>query len=148
VTAGSIVGGRCRGVVPLLLVTSVLVGCGAFRASSGLNSSYPLRTLPSPGPNDICQLALAGGVLAFDPTSGLGLQSQQGAVLPVYWPFGYRAGAEGTDIFLFDGSGAAVARVGDRLQLTGGYGPDNVSFSMCQSKPVRNTTREGKPLQS
>jgi hypothetical protein len=60
-----------------------------------------------------------GGVLAPDPTYGLGLRNDAGVVNGVIWPFGYSARRDEKRIILFDRQGRALARDGDRLQMGG-----------------------------
>jgi hypothetical protein len=67
--------------------------------------------------------ALMGGTLAKHAQTGLGIADQEGAVIPVEWPFGYSAHMEGVKIALVDASGMVVAREGDRIQVGGGMGP-------------------------
>jgi hypothetical protein len=70
-----------------------------------------------------CMDALMGGILAKQAQTGLGIADQDGAVIPVEWPFGYSARMEGAKIALMDASGVVVAREGDRIQVGGGMGP-------------------------
>ena len=76
-----------------------------------------------------CPTALATGVLVADGPD-LVLQSPDGAIENVRWPHGYRVGAEGDHLVLTDFFGSEKAREGDRIEMAGGVGTDNV-FAGC-----------------
>jgi hypothetical protein len=123
-------------VATIVLCTFVAAGCSALNSTS---SSGPkpvaIRTLPSPGPNDICLLARGGGTLVVDPVSGLGVADTTGHVSHVYWPFGYTARPDADGLALVDGLGRIVAHLGDVVGMTGGFGNDD-DWSACQSEPI------------
>ena len=71
--------------------------------------------------------ALTGGVLngRTNPDGTACLWVGQGSEAhALYWPFGYSAG--GNPLTVYDGSGRAVATVGQHVSLGGGLMPDDV----------------------
>ena len=85
--------------------------------------------------------ALLTGVLAADQRWGIVVaQPGGGAATKVIWPFGYAGMQDATGITLVDlaANGAAVARVGDRVEVTGGFlsGVDNAWFACDGVKVV------------
>jgi hypothetical protein len=123
-------------LVGVVLGALVLIACGG---SSPRSSSEPtdvvIRTLASPGPNDICMLARGGGTLAVDAVSGLGWADTPGHMTHGSWPFGYTAHLIDDRLELVDGQGRIVARVGDVIGMTGGFVTDD-DWSACQSEPI------------
>lgn len=59
------------------------------------------------------------GVLAPEPTYGLGPSNEAGQVVGVIWPFGYSARRDAEGTVLFDRLGRALAREGDRVRMAG-----------------------------
>ena len=79
-----------------------------------------LRT--AQGPAVECDAALTSGSLERHPTSGLGINSGDGFVLAVVWPFGYTARTNLSTVELVDETGKVVAREHDRVNVGGGMG--------------------------
>ena len=106
-------------VVALSVLAVALAGC-----------TVSLRTAPGPppGPNAVCNAALISGVLIQEAESGLGLLDGAGNVRGVVWPFGYSAGREFLRVVLIDRDGQTVAREGDRVEMTGGYGNGDIAY--------------------
>lgn len=106
-------------VIALSVLAVALAGC-----------TVSLRTAPGPPPGPIveCNLALIGGVLVQEAESGLGLRGRDGNVRGVVWPFGYSAGREFLSVVLIDRAGQIVAREGDRVEMTGGYGNGDIAY--------------------
>jgi hypothetical protein len=93
-----------------------------------------LRTASPAGPNDACALALIGGVLVPNQASGLGLRDATGIVHGVVWPRGYSARREWSGITLLDRNGVVVAREGDSIQMTGGWGVEDLAYPCSDPK--------------
>ena len=111
----------------------LLAACGAAGPTTAPATTAPATTAPAPSgedvplltaarPPDACMDALASGRLVATPVSGLGLLAADGSLMAVEWPFGYRAVIVGGLIVLLDDEGRAVARVGDTIQVGGGFG--------------------------
>lgn len=79
----------------------------------------PIRLRTAPAVEPACDAALAMGTLAIESASGLGLDTGEGRVLPVIWPFGYTARTEGAVVVLVDPAGTAIARVGQLVDVGG-----------------------------
>ena len=120
----------------------VLAGCGTLSSSpspdpssacASAGCSVAIRTEPAAGgPNSICEAAFIGGVLAADPTHGLGLRGETHGVASVVWPFGYAARRESSGIVLLDRSGQVVAREGDTVAMVGAWGDDGTAYPCDQ----------------
>lgn len=109
----------------LVGICSLALGVAGCTVVSG---PVPLRTRPNPPyANEVCEMGSIGGVLAPDPTYGLGLRNSGGAVTGVVWPFGYTARREPGDIILLNRLGRIVAREGEHLTLAGGWDDDGVA---------------------
>ncbi len=76
-----------------------------------------------------CMTALTTGVLVANG-SDLVLQDPSGTSRRVRWPQGYRVSKEGDRLVLTDFFGSVQAREGDRIEMGGGFGTDNV-FAGC-----------------
>jgi hypothetical protein len=76
-----------------------------------------------------CPLALADGVLVREGDA-LVLQGTNGDTEVVHWPSGYRVRDDGGTLVLVDWLGGVKAREGDRIQVGGGVGTDEV-FRGC-----------------
>jgi hypothetical protein len=83
---------------------------------------------PLPG-TTVCDLALSSGLLARNPRTGLGLLDTTGTEHDVIWPAGYTAWIVNGRADLRDESGDVIAHEGDRIELTGGLGPERVWVS-------------------
>ncbi len=68
-------------------------------------------------------------MLVLHPDWGIALAGADDTPTRVLWPYGYAGRWEGDRLALIDGSGRAVAYVGDQVELGGGY-TDN-SFAAC-----------------
>ena len=69
---------------------------------------------------------LTGGTLIIDNagyirigTPGLATSSANGSL--IIWPYGYSFKTEGTNIWIISDEGQTVARVGDKLDIGGGF---------------------------
>jgi len=82
--------------------------------------------------------ALAKGTLVPDPRSGLGFAGPDGVSNPVMWPFGYTARLVDNEIELYDADGAFVAREGDRIEMGGGNGANNLFYACGGSVQIAN----------
>jgi hypothetical protein len=116
-----------------------LAGLALLMFLLGACTPVTIRT-PAQEPQ-ACMDALMGGTLAKHAQTGLGIADQDGAVIPVEWPFGYSARMESAKVALVDGSGMVVAREGDRIQVGGGMGagpvPNAVWFACGPVQVVR-----------
>lgn len=81
--------------------------------------------------------ALLTGSLERTPLSGLGVGTAEG-IRPVEWPFGYRAGLQGSAVVLVDRSGMVVAREHDRVEVGGGLGAGNLWLACGDVRFVSN----------
>lgn len=115
-------------LLPLFAIAAVLAFAGCEAAPSGPTATptaeqLALLTQPPPGPNEACMNALATGQLALVPRSGLGIVTGGvGEAIPVAWPNGYTARVVETTLVLFDHQGNALARLGDLIEMGGGFG--------------------------
>jgi hypothetical protein len=106
-----------------LVVTTVLglaiAGCQSGSVPIG-GGAVAIRTAPEVA--QACMDALAGGTLAANNASGLGITSAEGEQMAVEWPFGYTARNNLGRIELLDETGKVVAKVGDEITVGGGFG--------------------------
>jgi hypothetical protein len=108
-----------------LLLRCVLAGAALAGCGTGLTEA--------PGTPEACAAALLGPVtllLADDGLSTMGLPD--GAVaIPLRWPDGYglRPGVGAGEIV--NERGEAIARIGERVWLGGGFGADDAVFHVC-----------------
>ena len=100
-----------RTLAVLALATVTLAGCAA-----------QLRTASAPV--DAGDDALTSGRLVADARTGLALSDATGKVTPVLWPFGFSARSGLSGLELVDERGKVVAREGDFVEITGGFGAD------------------------
>ncbi len=114
---------------------------GEACAASGC--ALAIETQPSPGSNDVCQVARIGGVLTADPTYGLGVRDDSGLVHGVLWPYGYSARREPGGIVPIDRSGRIVAREGDNVVMGGVVNADGVHWPCYE--PYLEVVRPGQP---
>jgi hypothetical protein len=89
--------------------------------------AFAIKTAPAVA--QACMDALAGGKLAPNDLSGLGIASADGQAMPVEWPFGYKAWIVEGRAVLVDETGKIVAKVGDEVTVGGGFG--NVFWHAC-----------------
>jgi hypothetical protein len=114
--------------VGIPLLAACLAGCAGTAAVR-----IATRTM---APNDVCALALIGGRLAPDASSGLGLDNGQGRVAHVWWPAGWSAHEDGNVVALVEPDGSIAAHVGDEISVGGGYGSDGW-VRVCPTTKVR-----------
>lgn len=109
-------------------VSFSLVGCAPAPEPSSVSRDgcgpgmcpVALQTSSKPaGPNEPCPLMAIIGVLAPEPTYGLGLRNEAGRIVGVIWPFGYSARRDEAGTILFDRLGRGLARQGDTVQMAG-----------------------------
>jgi hypothetical protein len=106
-----------------LIAASVLAVAVAACQSGSVpigGGAVAIRTAPAVA--QACMDALAGGTLAPNNESGLGITSADGDAMAVEWPFGYTARNNLGRIELLDETGTVVARVGDEITVGGGFG--------------------------
>jgi len=92
-----------------------------------------------PGPSgtpQACPAALLGPVtlaLGPDGISTLAMSEEPGAgnATPLHWPDGYGIRPLGGGGEIVDERGEAVARMGERVWLGGGFGADDGEFFVC-----------------
>jgi hypothetical protein len=118
----------------LALMTFVLAACSSSASTSPTMEAcatgacpVPLQTQPPPAAVEACEEVRISGILAADPTYGLGL-SYNGAVHGVIWPNGFSARRESDGIALIDPNGEVVAREGNRVQMAGVIGGGAVVY--------------------
>ena len=102
------------------LVSFHLIGLGLLVLALVACAPIQLRTARAPA--QMCDAALTSGSLERHPTSGLGIDSGDGIVLAVQWPFGYTARVDLSAAELVDETGKVVAREHDRVNVGGGMG--------------------------
>jgi hypothetical protein len=120
-----------------LTCAAILAACGSSNPTPSQRSAdEAIRTLPSSAPDAPCLLALSGGPLVVDSVSGLGFLDPAGRPVHVSWPFGYSARWDGDRLALVDPHAQIVARVGDVVRMTGGYGPADEWWTVCHSQPI------------
>ena len=117
-----------RFVIAAALALTVLAGCAG-----------QLRTGPQNAGND-CDAALIAGVLARSQVTGLGVQSDDGVVDPVVWPFGFTIRQDLITVVLVDATGRTVAREGDRIEAGGSANAEGV-FAICPADSIRVQVR-------
>jgi hypothetical protein len=113
-----------------------MAGCGAIDKSAFPQPArIAIRTLPSPGPDEVCMLAQHGGTLVVEPVSGVGLVDEIGRVTHVVWPYGYALRPDADRLALVDDQDRIAAHVGDRIIIGGGLGRDDVWIA-CLLEPI------------
>lgn len=109
-----------RPIAAAALAVALLAGCGT-----------PVGLRTQPAPMSACMDALATGTLVASNKSGLAIEGGgEEGVTEVEWPFGYTARRDTFGVVLVDSAGVEVARAGQRIQMGGGHGADNV-FHAC-----------------
>lgn len=98
----------------------LVIALAACQGGSIGGAAVSIKTAPAVA--QACMDALAGGRLAVNNQSGLGITSADGQALAVEWPFGYTARTELGTTVLVDEAGRVVARVGDEITVGGGFG--------------------------
>lgn len=124
---------RARSALPLvaLLIVACAGGPPASPGSSPGSTLGPTRQ-PTPGegksvflltfsaPSTACLDGTMTGVIATDGRSGLGVQTEDGKLTPVRWPFGWKAAEIDDTVMLINPEGAIVGGEGDTVTITGG----------------------------
>lgn len=114
----------------LIFLAVLVAACTSAAPPTGPNQ-VALKTQPS---GLMCMQALTGGQLVADPGSGVGLGTAGGPVEHLRWPPGWSARADTGSIAIIDANGAAVAHIGDTVQLGGGGGSDG--WDVCHVQVV------------
>ena len=96
-----------------------LLGCDAYTAlpvpTIELRTSVPVGR----GSPQACMAARLEGVLVREERSGIGLVTDDGTRYAVIWPPGF-IGITGDPAFVTNATGQRIAKVGDRVAITGG----------------------------
>lgn len=94
-----------------------------------------------------CDDALIQGELVANQQSGHAIKGggADGVVQQVAWQGGLIPRLDGATMTLLDASGGVVAREGDRVQLKGGFGLNNVWFA-CEVQPAPPGAPQIAPL--
>jgi hypothetical protein len=103
----------------------IALACAAEPASTPM----PIPILTASRPSAACEDALLIGFLVPDAETGLAVQSANGDVTAVVWPFGYSARYANDQVQLLNEAGTVVAVQGDKMEIGGGFG--NNSWSAC-----------------
>ena len=85
----------------------------------------PVGLRTAPAKVDACEEALIAGELVASAQSGLAVRNAD-QVTEVLWPFGYTATRETTGLVLRDETGKILVHEGQRVQMGGGLGANNV----------------------
>lgn len=88
---------------------------------------------------DACEQALLAGELVASNLSGLAIRNAD-TVTEVLWPFGYTANRESAGLVLRDPTGKVVGREGQRVEMSGGLGANNV-WTACAGT-IREVSNE------
>lgn len=109
-------------LVAASLLAGAVVACqsGGGPVTGPVTAPVAIKTAPVIA--QACMDALLGGRLVVNNQSGLGVASADGQVTAVEWPFGYTARSSLGTIELVNETGLVVARVGDEVQVGGGFG--------------------------
>jgi hypothetical protein len=116
-----------------LLLTIVVAGCGGPEPTPSQTHTLPLVTQPAAAADGLvaCMAALLPGTLTVDARTGLGIQLDEGPLVPVRWPHGWMA-LDARPIVLTDADGGVIAHVGDRMAIGGGDGVGDI-WEACPS---------------
>jgi len=112
-----------------LIATLTLGGCADAPPEPAF---FPVLTQqpPAPGAATACMDALLVGSLVADPRWGIAVAGAgDGRVVKVVWPSGYLGRQADGVIELLDGTGRVVGRVGDNVQLGGGFGVEDAWYT-------------------
>jgi hypothetical protein len=96
------------------------------------------RLLTEDQPSDACMEALAFGTLVPDPQSTLAIAAPDGMRTRVMWPFGYSAQLVENVLELYDADGAYVAREGDQIEMSGGFGAGDLFYACGGTVRIAN----------
>ena len=105
---------QLRIVLVMFVLATLVVACG---------TPVGLRTATQKF--DACEQALLAGELVASNQSGLAVRTGDG-VTEVLWPFGYSASRETTGLVLRDETGRILVHEGQRVEMSGGLGANNV----------------------
>lgn len=105
---------RVRSIVSMLVAAVLLAAC-----------STPVGLRTAPTRVDACDQALLAGELIASNLSGLAVRNAD-QVTEVLWPFGYSATRETNGLVLRDEMGKVLVHEGQRVQMSGGLGANNV----------------------
>lgn len=105
---------RNRMLVSLIAVAVLTVAC-----------STPAGLRTASARFDACEQALLAGELVASAQSGLAIRTED-QVTEVLWPFGYSAARDVSGLVLRDDTGKIVGHEGQRVQMSGGLGANNV----------------------
>jgi hypothetical protein len=116
----------------IILGIALALGCLACGSSDTTPPPVVVLPLATQGPllvdgvqTEACMAALLQGTLVRDERTGLAIAVPDVGVVPVRWPKGWTA-LDAAPVTLVDAQGGVVARVGDRVAIGGGMGPDPV----------------------
>lgn len=143
IRAGRATPGYGAATVGVVIVAAIAlaVGAGALRDRAGATTLAPASpvaalALPAiasaqPGVAQTCTAAALQGVLAADRADPrLVWLEARGSRVDISWPRGFMVRfGQSTELIAPDGT--AVAKVGDQLDLGGGFGPDGDVFGAC-----------------
>jgi hypothetical protein len=110
-----------------LFVLVILAGTTACQAALPTPAEPSLVAIPTADPpvgQVACMDALLAGQLAADPDAGVVVQAADGSTILVVWPHGWAAVDQDGMRILLNDHGDPIARVGDRVEIGGGQGPD------------------------
>jgi hypothetical protein len=121
---------RAIAAATVLAVVVTCIGCDQPPAATPRPAAVIPLAIQEPVTVDgvvteVCMAALLEGTLVRDERTGLGVAVAGSGVVPVRWPKGWTAVGT-TPVMLVDADGGVVARVGDRVAMGGGMGPDPV----------------------
>lgn len=94
-----------------------------FVVLSACGTPVALRTAPTKAAG--CDMAVLAGELVASNQSGLAIRGPD-LVTEVLWPYGYSATRETSGLVLRDETGLVVGHEGQRVQMSGGLGANNV----------------------
>jgi hypothetical protein len=99
----------------------LLVAAVALGACDTAEPEPTVIAVPTTAPSSVCMDALITGRLVANAAWGIALIDASGQVSKVLWPNGFHGVLDGSVLFLVDGQGRVVARVGDVIQSGGGF---------------------------
>jgi len=120
-----------------LVAAMAALGSACITSPEPSIAYFGVPTQPAPADGFVaCMDALAEGTLVLDGRWGVALAADDGSRLQVIWPAGYLAREFDGIIELVDATGQPVARVGDRVAVTGGIGVGDAWWSCGPPEPV------------
>lgn len=113
-------------VVTMLQRTAALVlVAAALSGMLGACGPQPVGLRTAQQTFDACDEALLAGELIGSTQSGLAVRDSE-RVTEVLWPVGYTATREATGLVLRDETGKVLVHEGQRVEMSGGLGANNV----------------------